>query len=700
MQKRLPFLLLILAAAIIAAATVYEHYEGTEQTRTLIYGTWWFKALWAATALSGLYLIYKYRLWKNLPVFMLHISWACILSGALFTSLWGENGTLHLRQGIPVNSFMGEGKEKLPLPFTLRLDSFAIEHYHGTLAPSNYHSHVSVFTKERIHRDNSGTKVDISMNHTFTQDGYKFYQSSYDEDGMGTLFSVNYDRWGSLFTYVGYVLLGLSMMWMIGKRLHGHIKLSRKAAPGSKPVHNASFFTRRTTLLAPLSAIVYLSLAAFFCLNDDNSALSRTQVVWNGRIAPYGTMAQDFMHKIYGKGRFNRENAENIVSSWAQEPTRWNEEPIILVKDDNLRHTLGIDGKYARFIDFFDSETLRQREWAESLKASVHNNQQTNTSGTESAAWVEQEMAETYKLKNAKPSKATQETDEKVGLIVQLIKGKLIVAAPKDVVPLSECKVSAELFYNSHDWTLLGFICCICMGTISLINVKRTRKCIAHILRFSYLFVLTSLLLIFLLRWYIAEHLPLSNGYETMLFVSIAVLLVCYTLGLRNNKNTCHNTSLPLFGGLGVGAFGAAFMLLVAHISASNPQITPLIPVLQSPWLSAHVSLIMLSYALLALCILERRLLELGVFFLAAGIFLGAVWADESWGTYWSWDPKESWALITLIVYSIPLHKQSIPWFRSDRNFRLYCLIGISCLLMTYFGVNYLLGGLHSYGSN
>ena len=123
-------------------------------------------------------------------------------------------------------------------------------------------------------------------------------------------------------------------------------------------------------------------------------------------------------------------------------------------------------------------------------------------------------------------------------------------------------------------------------------------------------------------------------------------------------------------------------------------------PVLHSPWLSAHVSIIMMSYALLVLSIVERRLLRLAVFFLAAGIFLGAIWANVSWGTYWSWDPKESWALITLLVYSVPLHSESLPWFRSTRNYRIYSLMALCCLLMTYFGVNYLLGGMHSYANS
>ena len=156
--------------------------------------------------------------------------------------------------------------------------------------------------------------------------------------------------------------------------------------------------------------------------------------------------------------------------------------------------------------------------------------------------------------------------------------------------------------------------------------------------------------------------------------------------------------------------------LLVSMMSASNPQITHLTPVLQSPLLSLHVSVIMLSYALLAFVMLNsllalfsnreqqlrlmhfsRTLLRPAVCCLAIGIFLGAVWANISWGRYWGWDPKEVWALITLLVYAAPLHAHSLPLFRHARAFHIYCLLAFISVLFTYFGVNFLLGGLHAY---
>lgn len=169
--------------------------------------------------------------------------------------------------------------------------------------------------------------------------------------------------------------------------------------------------------------------------------------------------------------------------------------------------------------------------------------------------------------------------------------------------------------------------------------------------------------------------------------------------------------------------------LLVSNMSASNPQISHLMPVLQSPLLSLHVSVIMVSYALFALLMLQSviamlsatkhltsnsvsgqtansasgptsvhmRLLRIGVCCLTAGIFLGAVWANMSWGRYWGWDPKEVWALITLLVYAFPLHSRMLPFFRRPRVFYLYCVLAFGAVLFTYFGVNFLLGGMHAY---
>ena len=217
-----------------------------------------------------------------------------------------------------------------------------------------------------------------------------------------------------------------------------------------------------------------------------------------------------------------------------------------------------------------------------------------------------------------------------------------------------------------------------------------------------------ALTLCLALRWIISGYIPMSNGYETMLFV--AWLLQLFTLLLQHRFRI-----LLTFGFLLSG-----FFLLVSHISQMDPQIGTLMPVLRSPLLTLHVSIIMIAFALLSLtfisgitalifhftgrrsqieslAILSRVFLYPALTTLGFGIFIGAIWANISWGTYWSWDPKEVWALITFMVYAVVVHTQSLPVFQRPLAYHLYVTLAFLTLLMTYFGVNYFLGGLHSY---
>ena len=219
------------------------------------------------------------------------------------------------------------------------------------------------------------------------------------------------------------------------------------------------------------------------------------------------------------------------------------------------------------------------------------------------------------------------------------------------------------------------------------------------------------------IRWYISGHAPMKNGYESMIFVSRVTLLA----GLIFVKRSGYALALT--------AILAALSLLVAGMSNMNPEITNLVPVLKSPWLTIHVAVIMAGYGFLGLASImglmnvslyaaltrdnRPRLREvivqvthvnhmtliIGLYFMTAGVFLGGVWANESWGRYWGWDPKETWALITVLVYAFVSHMHRIPGLRGQFAFNLASFISYSSVMMTYFGVNYFLGGIHSYAS-
>ena len=216
-------------------------------------------------------------------------------------------------------------------------------------------------------------------------------------------------------------------------------------------------------------------------------------------------------------------------------------------------------------------------------------------------------------------------------------------------------------------------------------------------------------------RWYISGHAPWSNGYESMIYISWATMLAGFLL-MKKTPVT-----------LGVTATLAGITLLTAHMSWLDPEITNLVPVLKSYWLTIHVATITASYgflglgcmmAFLNLCLLIIRnrknqirvnlaLKELtlitelslivGLVLLIIGNFLGGIWANESWGRYWGWDPKETWTLVTIILYSFTLHMTLIPSIKSSFTFNFMATVSFGAVLMTYFGVNYYLSGLHSY---
>jgi cytochrome c-type biogenesis protein CcsB len=221
-------------------------------------------------------------------------------------------------------------------------------------------------------------------------------------------------------------------------------------------------------------------------------------------------------------------------------------------------------------------------------------------------------------------------------------------------------------------------------------------------------------------RWYISGHAPWSNGYEAIMFISWVGITAGYIL-YRNS-----NALIPA-----AGYMVAVIMMGFAHGGSQlDPQITPLVPVLKSYWLIVHVAVIVSSYGFFALSmiigiivlffyivsnkksfelhndttlkeltIVSEMSLTIGLLALTVGNFLGGIWANESWGRYWSWDPKETWAFISIMVYAFVLHMRLVPGLRSRYAYHLAAMFAFCSMVMTYFGVNYYLSGLHSYAA-
>ena len=638
-MKRLSIIVYTLIILVLASATVVERLYGTARAHELIYSAPWFYSLWAVLALGGVYAIFKTRMWRRLPQFLFHISFLVILLGALLTSLFSSEQVIHLRNGEST---------KDELPFRLTLQHFELKTYPGTDRPQDFVSHVKVDDAETT----------ISMNNIYSQGGYRLYQTSYDDDLNGTFLTVKYDLWGVGVTYVGYALLFLSMIMVLISPNGRFRQLLRECM--SKGILILLFLL---SLTPPLKGEDGRGPAPRAITPEKASELARKQVVYNGRIAPVRTLALDFCQKVTGKRSFGKLSAEQLMLSIMLYPEDWQHVKMVKVEDETMRSRLGVKGKYASMTDFF----------------------------TPQGAYRLTPLYQQHKSTEDKLEKAILKVDERASLVVMLINGELLEPVPAGVEKPSEAMVEAELLYDALPWSLILFISAFLLAIAIMFFNK---------LKVLTLGLTLALIMLYALRWMIQGHIPLSNGYETMLFIALVSSIMASVAALRRRALL---TSLCLIV--------TAFTLLVSHLSFMSPEMTPLMPVLQSPLLTIHVSVVMISYALFAIITLisvaalitkkqqialTHLLLYPATFLLCAGIFIGAIWANISWGTYWSWDPKETWALITLMIYGALLHRSS-NGSHSPKVWHWSLVLAFLSVLITYFGVNYLLGGMHSY---
>ena len=723
-MRHFTLILYILLIVVLGIATFVESAKGSSFVTEHIYHSIPFIVLWGVLSVLMIFSLWKKTFFQVGPKILLHFSFLLILAGALTTFLTSKKGMMHLRMGEPTFQFVEEGTRKvLDLPFTLTLDTFYIDYYPGTEAPADY---LSIATSDELRATSGHAEQDsslfalrsslthtISMNNILTHKGYRFYQSSFDEDRRGSWLSVNYDPWGTGITYAGYIMCIIAMIGLMVHPRGGFRRLLRvtgesatsdelRATSGpsltlprreGRPCStDFSLLITRSSLLVALIALVTTAFAqgtkklSIVPLEEAEEKVGM-QVIYHDRVVPLNTLARDFVKKLYGKDSFSGLTPEQILLSWQRYPEEWAYVPVIKIKSDELRARLGVEGKYARMIDLFEYD------------------KQT----TYKLRWIMRELSSSTNNKPSPLQKAIMETDEKVALVLMLQNGTLIRPLPTDgsVEPLSKEKLQAELLYNRIPFTKILFMFNLTMGILLLVTGYKLRATskpyLSLVARSSLLVALTFHLTGYLLRWYIGGRIPLSNGYETMQFLALCIMAFALFISRR------FRPAIPF------GFLLSGFALLVSYLGQMNPQITPLMPVLVSPWLSLHVSVIMMSYALFAFILLNgvwalcvpreaerlmtysRLMLYPALFLLTAGIFIGAVWANVSWGRYWGWDPKEVWALITMLVYALPLHAASLPWFRKSRFFHIYTIAAFLSVLITYFGVNFFLGGMHSY---
>ena len=663
---------LALALPVLAVATVVEAVWGTDTAARCVYHAVWFRMAWVLLAMGMVAVVVgRTRHSRGRVVLWIHLSLATVVLGGVVTALTSSRGMLHLRCGKTAHTYVLSDGSTRPLPMAMSLDSFEIQYYTGTRTPADYVSHV------RFQDARTGV---ISMNRTLTWEGFRFFQTSYDDDLQGSLLTVNHDPWGVPVTYTGFVSLLLGLLaWL----LHPHGRFVRQCR---------TVTARRYVALCCLAPGVTAAGAQVQVVapgRQQADSMRYVPVNYRERVAPFNTVALDFARKVHGRVWWNGLTAEQVLLGWRLSPDKWSHIPYIYIKDKTLRTRLGLTGSYASLHQLYHKGCYRLQELWQQLP--------------------DKQCAE---------ARAIREVDEKVALVTQWLGGGLCREVPPEVGTMARRRVRAEVLYNAIPFAGWLCRCNLLLGVLLLLlamwprsRVWRYPRLWRWLTGWLYLLVLFACAGL-VLRGYVVGHIPLTGSYETLYLASWLVL--CLTLWLQRVHKAMYMVGLLLSG----------FILLVAQMGASNPAITQLMPVLNSPWLSWHVFTIMMAYVLLTLvavlslldvvcrcggrcyrmaatgqlALLRELLLRPALVLLAAGIVLGAVWANQSWGSYWTWDPKETWALITWLAYAMPLHDGLAPCFRHRVWRSIYLCAAFGILLMTYFGVNSWLGGLHSYG--
>lgn len=485
-------------------------------------------------------------------------------------------------------------------------------------------------------------QVLVSMNKVGNIDNYRLFQQSYDSDGAGVSLGLSYDPYGIAITYFGYLMLLIGIIATLLSRHTQMRSLYRKAI---------------TVALLLISVNVYAEEKLPVIDKDIAHRMGSIQVLYNNRICPLNTVATDFTMKMTGSASWKDYSADEVFFSWMIYYMPWEKELLL-----NNPKKKGAEDRKAVVEMFYNGQFTKIFPYRIGHAVNWY-------SPGGQVLPREIPVKEQFFIKQSMDflteAIVTGQRDRAFEIIakIKLFQRDMI----GDVLP-SENKTQTELFYNKLRSIKFPILITAQLG----------------------------------LRWWLSGHIPLSNGYETMLFMAWVLLVLTIVLFRK----------FRFF--LWIGPLAACCCLLVAMMTGSGSQITPLIPVLQSPLLSVHVMTVMCAYALFALQMmlgvysfwtskleritaLSQLLLYPAIFLLTIGIFLGAVWANVSWGNYWSWDPKESWALITLMVYAIPLHKASIGVFNKPRFYHIYMISAFLAVLITYFGVNFILGGMHSY---
>ena len=665
------------------------------------------------------------------------------------------------------------GSKFIDLPFAIRLNEFQLERYPGSMAPSSYASEVTVI------KDDKTYDYRIFMNRTLNEGNFLFFQSSYFPDESGTVLSVNNDP-GKWPTYLGYFLLTLGLFLNFFDKKSRFRKLTKFVAN-----KNLAMFVLTLALLStqnlkanesnnttsPQEVDDITMRVDYLNKFKDESRVTADKfghlVVQSsgGRMKPLATLNREIVQKLSGKSSFMGMDANQIVLGMITRPDIWKDVKIIKINTPKLKKFLGVaeSEKYISFSEAFGekNEYLLTKESEKALLTkpiergtyekdiikvdeklniiySVFNGSLLNIFPK---VYDEQSADDNFKWYS--PLEAMQEfSGQNQAAIGSVVRGLFnstmdfdwnsannyidMIALYQDKVGTdikpTASKVNAEIVFNKLDiffnltlaYVLLGFVMVVLAFVVIFkpeFKPAKTTKIIFAIL--TILFAIQTFGMGY--RWYLSGHAPWSDIYETLIYISWSAIFAG-VIFFRNSLLA-----------LGAATIIAGIFMFTAHLTDVDPQITSLVPVLKSYWLTIHVSILTASYGFFGLSAILGFLtlimfifrknrphldeiikhisaineisLIIGLACITIGNFLGGVWANESWGRYWGWDPKETWAYVSIVVYALVIHLRFVKSLNTPYVLATASLLAFSSIMMTYLGVNFYLSGMHSYAT-
>ncbi|MEN9700372.1 MAG: hypothetical protein RLZZ301_1570 [Bacteroidota bacterium] len=593
----------------------------------------------------------------------------------------------------------------------------------------------------------------------FFQSSYELDNPQTPENEEGTKLSVNYDWWGTNITYFGYLLMSIAMILSLFAPVGRFRWLNEQLKKSSAKANLIILFFGLLTYSAsaqthPITKQVHHEI------NEAHADELASMLVldYEGRVVPFHTLADQLTRKLARANSYKDLNAVQFILSMHMYPAYWMHQPVVQVPT-NLRGPLHLN-EFASALDLsgpnqafkwlkeyqeahqkleskrseYDKKLIKLNEKYEVLNniftwqfmrvvPKIHDNANAwyvPLSMELGAADSSASKSFLQYLNEVHVGSAAHNESQAIARLKQFKKYQRKIGA---AVAPSAAKVAMEISYNKmeifkHAYQLylsIGLLLMFVFFTRIFTSNQDWTKWPARIL-----VALLSITFVYHgagvgMRWAISGHAPWSNGYEAVVFIAWITLIAGFVFSRKN--------AVALAG----AAILASLMLFVTEMNLMDPEITPLVPVLKSYWLMIHVAIITASYGFLGLaCILgfvnlilyivrshagqsklntnikeityiSEMTMTIGVYMLTIGTFLGGVWANESWGRYWGWDPKETWALVSVLTYAVILHLRLIPGLQSRFLFNVVSFWGYASILFTFFGVNFMLVGLHSY---